>query len=74
MHTKIQLGYKMICSQMLADEAHSVHSSGKEFTYAKQEHVGRGLLLLRKGKERAHEHDEVLHQVQVWPDLRSIAD
>jgi len=36
--TNIQLEYEMIRSQTLADEAHSVYSSGKEFAY---DHVTR---------------------------------
>jgi len=31
--TNIQLEYAMICNKTLADEAHSVYSSGKEFAY-----------------------------------------
>ena len=50
--TNIQLEYEMIRSKTLADEAHSVYSSGKEFAY---DHVMRSKVVTFK---KRHRHEE----------------
>jgi len=48
--TNIQLEYEMIRSKTLADEAHSLYSSGKEFAY---DHVTRSkVITFTKGVDR----------------------
>ena len=61
--TNIQLEYEMIRSKTLADEAHSVYSSGKEFAY---DHVMRDVVVTFK------KDSDTRINLRVNPQIRSL--
>jgi len=61
--TNIQLEYEMICSKTLADEAHSVYSSSKEFAY---DHVMRSEVVIFK------KHTDTRLNIKVDAQKRSL--